>query len=108
MLGAAKPWRLSERIAAEPNIAAGVPWKSEIRQLENSGRILRVCLRKIRKYPIKYMERNIKKNAKMAQLSNDANEVVGAVLVIFLFFSGFLGEILGFYSDAAGLRLRLK
>lgn len=54
------------------------------------------------------MERNIKKNAKMAQLSNDANEVVGAVLVIFLFFSGFLGEILGFYSDAAGLRLRLK
>ena len=43
-------------------------------------------MRKIRKYPIKYMERNIMKNGRMAQLSNDANEVVVIVVIFFVVF----------------------
>lgn len=49
MLEAAKPRLASEKIAIAPRIAAGVPWKSEIKQLENSVRILGFLLRKMMK-----------------------------------------------------------
>lgn len=49
MFGAEKPRRGSERRAAMANSAAGVPWNREIRQEENSGRILGDWLRKMSK-----------------------------------------------------------